>query len=117
MTSQAQAISPLEGVRGLVFFAFPLHTAGKPSTDRAAHLADVPVPMLFLSGTKDTLAELDLLQPVVAGLGDRATLALFEAADHSFHVPARTGRKDAKVMTDLLDAAAAWMAAHAKDAR
>lgn len=112
MTSQAQAIEPMPGVRGLVFFAFPLHTAGKPSTDRAAHLADVQIPMLFLSGTKDTLAELDLLQPVVAGLGERATLALFADADHSFHVPARTGRKDAEVMAELLDTAAAWMAAH-----
>lgn len=112
MTSQAQALSPMEGVRGLVFFAFPLHTAGKPSTERAAHLADVQVPMLFLSGTKDTLAELDLLKPVVAGLGARATLALFADADHSFHVPARTGRKDAEVMAELLDTAAAWMAAH-----
>lgn len=117
MTSQAQAISPLEGVRGLIFFAFPLHTAGKPSTDRAAHLAELKVPMLFLSGAKDTLAELDLLQPVVAGLGRRATLSLFADADHSFHVPARTGRKDAEVMTDLLDAAVAWMAVHAKEAR
>jgi hypothetical protein len=112
MTSQAQAIEPMPGVRGLVFFAFPLHTAGKPSTERAAHLADVAVPMLFLSGTKDTLAELDLLQPVVAGLGARATLALFADADHAFHVPARTGRKDAEVMAELLDTVAAWMAAH-----
>ncbi len=112
MSSQAQAAQPLEGVRGLVFFAFPLHPAGKPSIDRAAHLADVTVPMLFLQGTKDTLAELDLLRPVVAGLGARATLALFADADHSFHVPARTGRKDAEVMTELLDTAAAWTAAH-----
>jgi predicted alpha/beta-hydrolase family hydrolase len=112
MTSQAQAAQPLEGVRGLVFFAFPLHPAGKPSIDRAAHLAGVSVPMLFLQGTKDTLAELDLLRPVVEGLGARATLALFEHADHSFHVPARTGRKDADVMTEMLDTAAAWMAAH-----
>ena len=112
MTSQTQAIWPLEGVRGLVFFAFPLHTAGKPSTERAAHLADVHVPMLFLSGTKDTLAELDLLEPVVAGLRGRATLRLFDDADHSFHVPARTGRKDAEVMAELLDTAAAWMVAH-----
>ena len=112
MTSQAQAAEPLEGVRGLVFFAFPLHPAGKPSTERAAHLADVTVPMLFLQGTKDTLAELDLLRPVVEGLGARATLALFEHADHSFHVPAKTGRKDAEVMAELLDTAAAWMAAH-----
>jgi len=112
MTSQAQAAEPLEGVRGLVFFAFPLHPAGKPGTERAAHLADVTVPMLFLQGTKDTLAELDLLKPVVASLGARASLALFEHADHSFHAPAKTGRKDAEVMTELLDTAAAWMAAH-----
>jgi predicted alpha/beta-hydrolase family hydrolase len=112
MTSQAQALAPLEGVRGLVFFAFPLHTAGKPSTERAAHLADVQIPMLFLQGTKDLLADLDLLRPVVAGLGARATLELFEDADHSFHVPARTGRKDADVMANLLDRTAAWMAAH-----
>ena len=109
MTSQAQALAPLEGVRGLVFFAFPLHPAGKPSIDRAAHLVDVAIPMLFLEGTKDTLAELDLLRPVVAGLGARATLALFEDADHSFHVPAKTGRKDADVLGEILDAAAAWI--------
>jgi hypothetical protein len=112
MTSQAQVIEPLEGVVGLVFFAFPLHVAGKPSTDRAAHLTEVKVPMLFLSGAKDTLAELGLLRPVVEGLGARATLALFEDADHSFHVPARTGRRDPEVMAEMLDTAAAWMAAH-----
>ena len=111
MTSQAQAKTPLEGVRGLVFFAFPLHPSGKPSTERAAHLADVAVPMLFLSGTKDTLAELDLLRPTVAGLGARATLDLIEEADHSFHVPAKTGRKDAEVLAQALDRVAAWMAA------
>jgi predicted alpha/beta-hydrolase family hydrolase len=109
MTSQAQALEPLQNVRGLVFFAFPLHPAGKPSVDRAAHLADVTIPMLFLQGTKDTLAELDLLRPVVAGLGERATLKLFEDADHSFHVPAKTGRKDAEVLDEMLDVAAAWM--------
>src|ERR1700722_999336 len=109
MTSQAQALSPLEGVRGLIFFAFPLHTAGKPSTERAAHLADIRIPMLFLQGTKDTLAELDLLRPVVAGLGERATLELFEDADHSFHVPARSGRKDAEVLADVLDGLVGWM--------
>jgi len=112
MTSQAQAIAPLDGVRGLVFFAFPLHTAGKPSVARAAHLADVTVPMLFLQGTKDTLAELDLLQHTVAGLDGRATLELLPDADHAFHVPARTGRKDADVLAAALDAAVAWMAAH-----
>ena len=111
MTSQAQALAPLEGVRGLVFFAFPLHPAGKPSIERAAHLAEVRVPMLFLQGTKDALAELDLLQPTVAGLGERATLELAPEADHSFHVAARTGRKDADVLAGLLDAAAGWMAA------
>jgi hypothetical protein len=112
MTSQAQALAPLPGVRGLVFFAFPLHTAGKPAVDRAAHLSDVHVPMLFLQGTKDTLAELPLLQETVAGLGDRATLVLAEDADHAFHVPARTGRKDADVLAALLDRAATWMMLH-----
>jgi predicted alpha/beta-hydrolase family hydrolase len=109
MTSQAQALAPLEGVRGLVFFAFPLHPAGKPSDERAEHLAAVSAPMLFLQGTKDTLAQLDLLQPLVARLGPRATLALFEDADHSFHVPAKTGRKDSEVLAQLLDTAGAWM--------
>ncbi len=110
MTSQAQALEPLEGVRGLIFFAFPLHPAGKPSLERAPHLSDVKVPMLFLQGTKDTLAELGLLRGVVDGLGKRATLVLAEDADHSFHVPAKTGRKDPEVLAELLDAAAAWMA-------
>jgi len=113
MTSQAQALAPLADVRGLVFFAFPLHTAGKPSTERAAHLADVAVPMLFLQGTKDLLADVDLLRGVVEGLGDRATLALSPDADHSFHVPARTGQNDAEVLAGILDTAAAWMAAAA----
>lgn len=112
MTSQAQALAPLEGVRGLVFFAFPLHPAGKPSIDRAEHLSAVTIPTLFLQGTKDALAELDLLQPVVAQLGEKATLDLAADADHSFHVPAKTGRKDVEVLAGLLDGAAAWMAAH-----
>jgi uncharacterized protein len=112
MTSQAQAIQPLEGVRGLVFFAFPLHAAGKPSDERAAHLSSVAIPMLFLQGTKDTLAELNLLQPVVAGLEPRARLELAQDADHSFHVPAKSGRKDAEVLAALLDLAVAWMATH-----
>jgi hypothetical protein len=111
MTSQAQAFKPLESVRGLVFFAFPLHPAGKPSVERAAHLANVRAPMLFLQGTKDTLADLDLLRRTVAGLGDRATLVLADDADHSFHVPAKTGRKDPEVLAKLLDQAAAWMTA------
>src|SRR6266852_2867684 len=109
MTSQAQAIAPLPGVRGLVFYAFPLHPAGKPSAARADHLGKVDIPMLFLQGTRDELAELDLLKPVVAKLGSRARLVLVPDANHAFHVPAKTGRKDADVLADLLDAAAAWM--------
>jgi hypothetical protein len=111
MTSQAQAKAPLEGVQRLVFFAFPLHPAGKPSLERAAHLAAVAVPMLFVQGTKDALAELDLLKGVVAELDPRATLQLIPDADHAFHVPAKTGRKDADVLAEALAAAAAWMAA------
>jgi uncharacterized protein len=109
MTSQAQAAEPIAGVRGLVFFGFPLHPAGKPSDDRAAHLADVRVPMLLLQGTRDELADLDLLRPVVERLGQRATLEILEHADHAFHVPARSGRSDAAVLNDALDRCAAWM--------
>lgn len=111
MTSQAQAEAPLEGVRGLVFFAFPLHLAGKPSVERAAHLAEVAAPMLFVQGTRDPLAEIDLLQATLAWLKGRATAELIEDADHSFHVPARTGRKDAAVLAEALAATAAWMLA------
>ena len=109
MTSQAQAKMPLDGVRGLVFFAFPLHPAGAPSVERAAHLRDVKVPMLFLQGTRDALADLTLLTPVVKSLGRRAKLVLAQDADHSFHVPAKTGRKDSEVLGELLDTAATWM--------
>ncbi|MGE0119149.1 MAG: alpha/beta family hydrolase [Dongiaceae bacterium] len=109
MTSQAQAAAPLPNVRGLAFLAFPLHPAGRPSDDRAAHLFDVTVPMLFLQGTRDALAELRLLRPLIERLGARATLRLFEDADHSFHVPARTGRKDADARREMLDALAAWI--------
>jgi uncharacterized protein len=108
MTSQAQAIDVLPGVRGLAFFAFPLHPAGKPSSDRARHLAAVAIPMLFLQGTRDALAEVSLLEPVVKGLGQLATLHLVKEADHSFHVLARSGRNDREVMTEVLDAFAAW---------
>ena len=108
MTSQAQALSPLPGVRGLAFLGFPLHPAGKPSSDRAKHLADVHIPMLFLQGTRDALAELSLLEPVVKGLGSRATLQLAQAADHSFHVLKSSGRNDGEVMDEVLDAFAAW---------
>jgi hypothetical protein len=109
MTSQAQAASPLPGVHGLAFLGFPLHPAGKPSDARAAHLENVKVPMLFLQGTRDTLAELSLLRPVVARLGKRATLETFDDADHSFHVPARTGRKDADVRESLLETFVRWI--------
>ena len=108
MTSQAQAASPLPGVRGLAFLGFPLHPAGKPSDERAEHLSDVKIPMLFLQGTRDALAEVKLLKPVIKRLGARATLTLFEDADHSFHVPARSGRKDADVRREMLDAFAEW---------
>jgi len=108
MTSQAQAIEPLPGVVGLAFLGFPLHAPGKASDERAAHLSDVKVPMLFLQGTRDDFAQLDLLQPLVKRLGKRATLELFEDADHSFHVPARSGRTDAQVMRDALDVLARW---------
>lgn len=113
MTSQAQAIEPLPGVAGLVFFAWPLHLAGKPGVERAAHLSDVKIPMLFLSGSRDPLAELDLLKPTVKKLGARAKLVLAADADHSFHVPAKTGRKDPEVFAELLDAARDWMLKHA----
>ena len=109
MTSQAQAQAPLPGVRGLVFLGFPLHPPGKPSVERAAHLSAVRVPMLFLQGARDDFAATDLLQPLVKGLADRATLHLFPDADHSFHVPARSGRKDADVLTELLDLIAEWI--------
>jgi hypothetical protein len=109
MTSQAQAKAPLNGVIGLAFFGFPLHPAGAPSSDRAAHLADVRIPMLFLQGTNDKLAELDLLKPVVKQLGARATLHLLDGADHSFHVPKRSGRSDDEIMTEALDVFIAWL--------
>ena len=111
MTSQAQAIEPLRQVRGLVFIGFPLHPAGKPGTDRADHLAEVRVPMLFVSGERDALAELDLLRPVVAGLGERATLQLIAHADHSLKVPAKSGRTHAEAESEALDAIAGWIAA------
>ena len=108
MTSQAQAASPLPGIRGLAFFGFPLHPAGKPSSERARHLADVKIPMLFLQGTRDALAELSLLEPVVKGLGARARLNLAAGADHSFHVLKSSGRNDREVMDEMLDAFVGW---------
>ncbi|MGO4712754.1 alpha/beta hydrolase family protein [Bradyrhizobium sp. 2TAF24] len=109
MTSQAQAAAPLGGVRGLIFLGFPLHLAGKPSRERAKHLADIDIPMLFLQGTQDKLAVLSELEPECAALGPRASLILFADADHSFHVPVRSGRTDPQVRTEVLDALAGWI--------
>jgi len=111
MTSQAQAKAPLEKVRGLVFFAFPLHPAAAPGVERAAHLANISVPMLFIQGTNDALATLELLRPTLLGLGERATLHLAPDADHAFHVPAKSGRKDSDVLAEILAATARWMSA------
>jgi predicted alpha/beta-hydrolase family hydrolase len=108
MTSQAQAASPLPGVRGLVFLGFPLHPAKRASKERAEHLFDVQVPMLFLQGARDQLAQEQLIRSVTERLGERAALHLIADADHSFHVPARTGRKDADVRSEMLDTLAAW---------
>ena len=109
MTSQAQADEPLPGVRGLAFLGFPLHPAGKPGIERAEHLARVQVPMLFVSGDRDALAERELLEPVVAELGDRATLHLVHHADHSFKVAAKSGRTPADAESEALDALAGWI--------
>jgi uncharacterized protein len=109
MTSQAQAAAPLDGVRGLAFLGFPLHPAGRPSQERGKHLFDVELPMLFLQGTRDALAELQQLEPMCHALGPRATLKLFNEADHSFHVPARSGRNDGEVLGGVMDALTEWM--------
>jgi hypothetical protein len=109
MTSQAQAASPLHGVRGLVFLGFPLYPVGRPSDERGAHLFEVKVPMLFLQGTRDALAATELIEALVRRLSDRATLKLFQDADHSFHVPVRSGRKDADVRAEMLDELSAWL--------
>jgi uncharacterized protein len=109
MTSQAQAAVALPGVRGLAFLGFPLHPAGRPSRDRGEHLFDIGIPMLFLQGTRDNLASLDELEPLCAALGARAVLRPFADADHSFHVPARSGRTDGEVRDEVLDALVAWI--------
>lgn len=109
MTSQTQAASPLSGVRGLVFLGFPLHPPGQMSDERGNHLLEVRIPMLFMQGTRDEFADLKLLQSLIERLGSQATLKTFENADHSFHVPARTGRKDAEVRAEMLDALADWI--------
>ena len=109
MTSQAQAASPLPGVCGLAFLGFPLHPAGQPSDARAEHLFAVEIPMLFLQGSRDKLADLGLLQPLMKRLGEWASLQLMQDADHSFHVPARAGRRDVDVQREMLDALAGWI--------
>jgi len=109
MTSQAQAALPLVGVRALAFLGFPLHPAGRRSDERANHLFEVKIPMLFLQGTRDALADTRMFQALVETLGTRATLKLFQDADHSFHVPARTGRTDAEVRAEMLDTLASWL--------
>ena len=108
MTSQAAAQHPLDAVRGLVFFGFPLHPPNRPGTKRADHLAKVTTPTLFLQGTRDTLADLNLLRPVCARLGSQATLHVIETADHSFHVLKRSGRNDAEVLQELAETVASW---------
>jgi predicted alpha/beta-hydrolase family hydrolase len=109
MSSQAQAEARIKGVCGLAFLGFPLHPPGQPSDSRAEHLSRVQSPMLFLQGTRDDFADLDFLKPVVNRLGSTATLKLFENADHSFHVSAKSGRTDAEIMAELLDALASWI--------
>jgi len=108
MSSQTQAESAMPGVRGLVFVGFPLHPAGKPSQERAAHLLKVDCRMLFLQGTRDELAELSLLQEVLKPLGERATLKIFDDADHSFHVRARSGQTDDQVRAAMVEAMVQW---------
>ena len=109
MTSQAQAAAALPSVRGLAFLGFPLHPAKRPSIERAGHLSGVQLPMLFLQGERDALADLDLIRSVTTGLGARATLRVLGDADHSFHVPARSGRNDSDVRSEMLDALVAWV--------
>jgi uncharacterized protein len=109
MTSQAQAAAPLPGVRGLAFLGFPLHPAGRPSDSRAEHLSRVRIPLLFVQGTRDALAERPLLEALLARLGPRASARWLEDADHAFHVPARSGRNDAQVMSTLLASLCEWL--------
>jgi hypothetical protein len=108
MSSQAASQGLLEGVRGLVFFGFPLHPPNKPGTKRAEHLAKVPMPMLFLQGTRDTLADLKLLRPICADLGAGATLHIIETADHSFHVLKSSGLSDSGALRELAQTTASW---------
>jgi predicted alpha/beta-hydrolase family hydrolase len=109
MTSLAAATEWLSGVCGLVFFGFPLHAAGKPSLERGDHLGETALPLLFLQGTRDRLADLSLLRPLCADLGERATLHVVEDADHSFHMTKRSGRTDAEVVEELARVTSSWV--------
>lgn len=109
MTSQAAAAKPLEGVKGLIFFGFPLHAPGKNTTERAEHLFNVTVPMLFLQGTRDKLANLELLKPIISKLGNKAQLSIIEGADHSFHLLKSSGRSDDEVLKDLANKVTVWI--------
>lgn len=109
MTSQAQSKAPLSGVKGLAFLGFPLHADKKPSTERAEHLAGIAIPMLFLQGTRDGLADLGLLKPVIAALGAKATLHEIEGGDHSFAVLKKSGRSNDEALAEVLDTLAAWI--------
>jgi predicted alpha/beta-hydrolase family hydrolase len=109
MTSLAAAKEPMEGVRGLIFFGFPLHAAGRPGVERGKHLYSTKVPMLFFQGSRDTLADLRLLEPVCKGMGKRAELFVVEGGDHSFHMLKSSGRSDDQVLDEIVSKAAAWM--------
>jgi predicted alpha/beta-hydrolase family hydrolase len=108
MTSQAQADIALPHVRGVVFFGFPLHPPKQPSIDRGAHLSQVNIPMLFLQGTRDALAEMPLIEPLAKQLGKGASLTWLKDADHSFHVPVRSGRTDEQVRKEMIEAFSTW---------
>lgn len=112
MASRAMAAEPLAGVEGLIFFGFPLHAAGNNEVRRAAHLAEIEKPMLFLQGTRDRLAQIDLMRSVVADLGDLAQMHVIEGADHSFNMLKRSGRSNADAISELATHAAQWIAAH-----
>jgi predicted alpha/beta-hydrolase family hydrolase len=109
MTSLAVAAEPLDGVRGLIFFGFPLHAAGKPGAERGQHLTQIKIPMLFLQGSRDALAELKLLKPLCAKIGKRAELFIIDGGDHSFHMLKSAGRSDSEVLGDVVRKAAGWM--------
>jgi predicted alpha/beta-hydrolase family hydrolase len=112
MTSLAAAKEALEGVRGLLFFGFPLHAVGRPSAERGQHLLDIQLPMLFLQGSRDALADLKLLQPLCQRLGRRAELFILQGGDHSFHMLKRSGRSDDQVLTEVADKVASWIRSH-----